>query len=303
MPNLESPRVPSNRRKWIRRLVWIAGGVVMLLVLIALSSRLTSKSVLQTIDMQRATGLSAVAGYAGVSPRAILLTEPTVTRSAAIQIVSEDFLSAQARLRDLVPRHDGIVELTEATGGAGVERSLTTTLRFPASRFEAALAELRGIGRVEKETQSGGESGEQISAVITDLLLARAKRERYERLARDYPGTLADRLAVEQEIAKITEQIEELEAKRKQLESGVRFARIQVQLNQAEGSKAVFSARAVWRTLLEAAQDGMRVMVNVATALASSVLRIGPTLLLSGVVLFAPGRWAWKRLKPRSDQK
>ena len=156
---------------------------------------------------------------------------------------------------------------------------------------------MRALGRVEQESQSG----EEISANYVDLL-ARLKnsRETEKRLAeilQQRTGKLSDVLSVEQEIARVRGEIEEMESQQKQMEHRVQFTSITLQLTEDfKASLGVPSSISLPR-LRNALADGFRAAAESFFGFIEFLLNIGPALLLWAFLLFWPARYAWRRVR------
>ncbi len=82
---------------------------------------------------------------------------PMIVRTAGVTLTTRDFDQARAGLDDILQRHRGYVGELNVDTPVGVGRTLTATLRVPADQLDATLDELRKLGRVEVESQSGQE--------------------------------------------------------------------------------------------------------------------------------------------------
>jgi hypothetical protein len=173
-------------------------------------------------------------------------------------------------------------------------RKFTATLRIPSPELEAALAELKQLGRVQQESQSGEDVTKQYTDLAARLKNSRITEQRLLDVLRDHTGKVKDILETEQEIERVRGEIEGMEADQRGLQKRIDFATIQ--LSVAEDYKASLQAPPTTGTRFHnAAVEGFRSVINGTIELMLWLLEAGPSLLLWAAILFFPARWAWKR--------
>lgn len=226
-------------------------------------------------------------------------TGPMIIRTAELEITTDAFEKARAGVDEILRRHNGHVGQLNVNTPAGEARSLTGTLRVPAGQLDAALADLKGLGRTEKESQSGEEVTQQYVDLEARLANAKHTEQRLSEMLRERTGKLSDVLAVEIQISRVRGEIEQMEAERKTMKNQVDFATITITLAEAykEELKAVPSSTGT--QFRNAAVDGYRTLVDGIIAVLLWLLSVGPTLLLWAAILFFPARMVWRRVKPR----
>lgn len=228
---------------------------------------------------------------------------PMIIRTAELQITTETFDKTRAAVEEILKRHQGYVgELTVSTP-TGSARSLTGTLRVPANQLEAALADLKGLGRTENESQGGQEVTAQYVDLEARLANSKHTEQRLTEMLRDRTGKLSDVLAVEMEISRVRGQIEQMEAERKTMKNQVDLATITITVNEAYKAELKAVPPSTGVQFRNAAVEGYRSLVDGIIAVLLWLLSAGPTLLLWAAILFFPAKMAWKRMKPRFAQK
>jgi hypothetical protein len=208
---------------------------------------------------------------------------PMIVRMAQLTVTVKDVDKSRSSLDDLVKRQGGYIGQLTARG-----RSVEATLRVPAGKLDALMAELKQFGRVESESQNGEEVTQQYTDLEARLSNARNSERRLSQLLSQRTGKLSDVLDVEKEIERVRGEIERMEAEQKGLTNRIDFATVSVKL--AEDSHA--SLR-----LQNAAVEGYRSLVESMEGAALFLLSNGPTLLFWSAVLFLPVRWLWRRSK------
>lgn len=223
--------------------------------------------------------------------------ETMIARMVELQITAAKFDGIRSLLDAILARHGGYAAELAASTHEGNARSIRASLRIPAQELAAALTELKSLGRVESETQAGEEVTQQHADLVARLKNSREEEQRLQAILTQRTGKISDVLEVEQEIARIRGEIEQIEAEQKSLEHRVTFATVNLQLNE-EYKAALDSAIPPTSTRLHnAAVTGYRDAVESVVSLLLFLAEAGPTLLLWFAVLFFPARWTWRRFR------
>jgi hypothetical protein len=226
-----------------------------------------------------------------------LRTMPMIARTVSLSIVAKEFDAARASLDAILARYNGYsAELNVATP-RGAARTIQASLRIPAPQMAAAVAELKALGRVENETQNGEEVTQQHADLLARLKNSHETEQRLQDVLRTRTGKVKDVLEVEQEIARVRGEIEQMEAEQQTLEHRVNFATIDLKLAEEYKAQLSSPAPSVGMQLRNATVNGFR---NASESLLGIVLFLAesaPTLLLWLVILLFPARLIWKRYK------
>jgi hypothetical protein len=219
---------------------------------------------------------------------------PLIARSASLSLIVKDFGPVEAGVKAIAEHHKGYIADLNTTNPQDAARKLTATLRIPSPQLEAALAELKQLGRVQQESQSGEDVTKQYTDLAARLKNSRITEQRLLDVLRDHTGKVKDILETEQEIERVRGEIEQMEADQRGLQKRIDFATIQ--LSVAEDYKASLQAPPTTGTRFHnAAVEGFRSVIDGSIELMLWLLEAGPSLLLWVAILFFPARWAWKR--------
>jgi hypothetical protein len=228
------PRAPRLGKRILRVLLWTLAGIVVFFVLLFLSSRTASDAVRESIEAERATGLSSTASFARARPSSFLpsVGDLQITRAASLLLKTRDFDSARARMEAIVRSNKGYFDELQVGVREGSGHTLTATLHVPVEQLDAALTQLKTLGHIEQESQASEESGSASDTLNARLAAARVTEDRLNRLVREHSGRLGEYLEVEKEIATVRGEIEDLEAQQKTRALRVRYGAVQVTLKQ-----------------------------------------------------------------------
>jgi hypothetical protein len=225
----------------------------------------------------------------------LTLAAPMIARTVSLSITAKDFDSSRASLDAIVARHNGYSASLSVSTPQNAARSLQASLRIPAPQLPVALAELKSLGRVELENQNGEEVTQQHADLVARLKNSRETEQRLQAILTQRTGKISDVLEVEQEIARVRGEIEQMEAEQKNLEHRVDFATLDLKLSEEYKAKLDSPAPAISTLIHNAAVSGYR---NVADTLLSIVLffaEYGPVLFFWLLLLSIPAGFVWRR--------
>ncbi len=225
---------------------------------------------------------------------------PLIVRTAQITLSTADVTRARATLENILKRCGGHIGELTVDSPVDSGRTLHATLRVPASQLDAALAEIRNLGRVESEQQGGEEVTQQVINLDARLANSRNTEQQLDDILRHRTGKITDVLEVEKEIDRVRGEIERMEAERKNLGDRIDFATLQVWINEGYKAHLDQSAPSTLAGLRNAAIEGYRNAADSLTSIALFLLSYAPVVILWGLVVFFPARHAWRRLRSRS---
>jgi hypothetical protein len=222
---------------------------------------------------------------------------PMIARTVSLTITVKDFAAARASLDSILARHHGYSAQLTVSTPENSSRSFQASLRIPAPELAATLAELRVLGRVQNESQSGEEVTQQHTDLLARLKNSRETEARLQAILQQRTGKVEEVLQVEEEIERVRGEIESMEADQKTLEHRVDFASVDLQLNEefkAQFNSPDTSASTRIHNAFVAGLD------NAAATLLGFVLffeEYGPVLLIWLVILGLPSFFVWRRYR------
>lgn len=123
---------------------------------------------------------------------------------------------------------DGVMDVPRLLGGHVISRDdLRIAFRVPRARFDEALKKLEGIGDVIHRDIHAEDVSDQYRDLEVRLKNARAMRDRLEQLL-SRANTVEDSLKIENQLSRITEEIERLSGALALLGHRVEFSKITV---------------------------------------------------------------------------
>jgi anti-sigma factor RsiW len=221
---------------------------------------------------------------------------PMIARSASLVIRVKDVEASRSSLDSILARHHGYPAQLNVNSPEYGPRGFQASLRIPEAELLSAVGEIKGLGRLENESQSGEDVTRQHTDVAARLKTARETEERFRAILQQRTGKISDVLEVERSIARVRGEIESMEAEQKALEHRVDFASVEIQLSE-EYKAQLSSPDSVSVRINNAFVAGYH---NATETLLGFVLffeEYGPSLVIWLVVLALPILLVWRRYK------
>jgi chromosome segregation ATPase len=155
-----------------------------------------------------------------------------IARTVALTIQVKDLPASRAVLDSILARYHGYAAQLTLNTAENTARAFQGSLRIPANQLASAIAELRSLGKVETESQSGEEVTQQHADLAARLRNSRETEQRLRALLAERTGRIEDVLQVEEEMARVRGEIEQMTAEQEALEHRVDFATIDLQLTE-----------------------------------------------------------------------
>jgi len=228
---------------------------------------------------------------------------PMIARTAGLTLVAKDFDRTRASVEEILKRHNGYMGELSVSAPAETGRTLTATLRIPAPQLDAALAELKQLGRVENEAQGGEEVTQQYVDLAARLANAQHTEQRLTQILNSRTGKLQDVLKVELEIDRVRGEIEQMVAEKKELTKRVAFATLNATVKEEYQARLQGAPPSTGSRFRNAAVDGYNTVVEGFIDLGLFLLSSGPSLLIWAAILFFPARWLWRKVRAELKKK
>jgi Domain of unknown function (DUF4349) len=288
----------------------------------------------QEMSAERATGLSASAGYSSpaegvvggvpggsaakeeVSQQAASMSgvpappPPTpgsapddrkTIRTGAMDLIVKNPRDTSKKIRQLAEQFGGFLVASDVEGGDEAS-SASLTVRVPAARFEDACTEIRKLGlQVESEKLEAEDVTRQYVDQAARLRNLHAQETQYLGILR-LAKTVQDTLDVSDKLNEVRGEIEQQQAEFDALSKQVETVALTISL-RAEADTKVFGLN--WRPLYQlklAARQGLESIGDYAAAMAAFLFYIPTVLLWLATILICAAvgwrilRWAGKAL-------
>jgi len=220
---------------------------------------------------------------------------PLVVRTAQLALISNNFGQIRSAVEQITKAHQGYIGQLQLNTPAGESRSLSASLRIPAAQLDSALAELKHLGRVINESQSGDDVTQRYVDLDARLTNLRTTEQRLQQMLKERTGRLSDILEVEQAVDKTRGEIDIAVAEQKSLSNQIAFARLQLNVSEQYRARLEGNDTSTVTRLWNAAVQGYRTACDSVIGTLAFLLAVGPTLLMVAVVGFFPALWIWRK--------
>src|SRR5258708_15312459 len=288
----------SPRRSFAKRLLIAAAALAAFTIATIIGSRLAVESLFKGIASSRSSGLSAISWDVGSF--AMLqkgVAEPWIARSADLRARSSAFDRSLASLHEIVSTHHGYLEDLRTESRSGYGRALAATVSVPSSDFDATLADLKTLGRVEGISEAGEDFAVKLATAARRLAAAQTGLSRLQKLQRERKGELRDAAALEKDIAQANEAVDEAERQNQGLISTVAQAHIRVTLMEASRAPLQANLAGLFLQLRNSLVEGVGSIFSSAALVLGVLFELGLPLLFWAALLFVPTRFAWRRFR------
>jgi hypothetical protein len=226
-----------------------------------------------------------------------VMSTPMIARTVSLSIVVKDFAASRSSLDSMLARHHGYSAQLTVSTPEDAPRGLQASLRIPEPELSQAVAELKTLGRVENESQSGEEVTQQHTDLVARLKNARETEQRLRTILEQRTGNVIEVLQVEEGIARVRGDIERMEAEQKSLEHRVDFATVELQLREEYKAQLNPPAASVSTRIHNAFVAGYRNASETVLGIVLFFAEYGPALLIWLIILMVPVIFAWRRYR------
>src|SRR6267143_472365 len=150
----------SPRRSLPKRIFLILGGLFVFTLVFVIAVRIAVLGIFRGIEQSKVTGLAAIYPFASYSSASDLTSwgSTQISRSAALQMRTNLFDHSVEALHRTVSAHHGYLDDLRTESRSGFGRALSANISVPSADFDAALSDLKILGRIEEISEAGEDS-------------------------------------------------------------------------------------------------------------------------------------------------
>jgi Domain of unknown function (DUF4349) len=295
-----------NRLFIVKRLLIAAAALAAFTMATIIGSRLAVESLFKGVASSRSSTLSAISwdvgsmwstGAIGAAMLQKGVAEPWIARSADLRARSSAFDRSLVSLHQIVSVHHGYLEDLRTESRSGYGRALAATVSVPSNDFDATLAELKTLGRVEGISEAGEDFAVKLATTARRLAAAQTNLSRLQKLQRERKGELPDAVALEKDIAQANEAVDEAERQNQGLVSTVAQAHIRLTLMEDYRAPLQANLEGFFLQLRNSFVEGVGAIFSSAALVLGVLFEFGLPLLFWLALLFFPIRLAWRRFR------
>lgn len=156
-----------------------------------------------------------------------------VVRKGEISLEVEQIEKAVDRIRELVQRQGGSVSHFSINDNREGLKSGSIVFRVPTEQSDALFVEIKKLGRVVSEKNTLEDLGEEIAGLDAKVENSRVLEQRFLDLLKTRTHSIQDVLEVERELARVREEVEQLERRKRHLQNACALSTIEAKINSA----------------------------------------------------------------------
>lgn len=221
--------------------------------------------------------------------------------TSQVDLVAEDLTKAERELTRLVKAHGGFIAGMEVSGTPRAPRSGQWTVRVPVARFEAFMEAVERLGELQKIHTDSQDVTEEYTDLGARLANKRVEERRLLRHLTQSTGKLQEILAVEKELSRVREEVEQIEGRLRLLTNQTELTTVTVSLNEVREYRPP-QLPGFGQQVARTFTDSASALRDFLKAFALMVVAAIPWLL-SLALACGVGVMAWRRLSEVKSEK
>ncbi len=202
--------------------------------------------------------------------------------TAILEVNTTDFKSAVVRLTQSVKANNGYVAETNVSGAAEELKTGVWKLRIPASRYDAFLAAVGNVGEVASSCSTSEDVSEEFYDIQARLKNKRVEEARLIRHLEASTGELAEILAVEREISRVREEVEQMEGRMRFLSHQSDLTTVTINLHELASLKRKTDAPTFGTQITRALVDSLGGLGSFTKSVVLALACLLPWLVILG---------------------
>jgi hypothetical protein len=220
-----------------------------------------------------------------------------IVRAVTLSLSTDKFDDMRAAIDRVAAAHQGRIASLSASGEPPTHRSLNATVLVPVAEADAAVSGLRALGTVVQESQSSEDVTDSHRDLAIRLANAKVEEGRLGELLARGTDKLSDVLAVEQAQSRVRGEVEQMTAEEQAMAGRAALSTITVQVEERYRAEITIEPTTLSARFRNALVDGLRGALDSITDISLAFVGAAPAVGLWGLLLFWPGRWAWRRIQ------
>lgn len=225
--------------------------------------------------------------------------ERKIIRNGEITIETDTPNEGQRKIAAIADKHGGFVVISESRQNEARSQTVASTVvnvvvRVPAQKFEAAMAEIEGVGgRILHRKESGQDVTEEYIDLEARIRTKRALEAQFLEIMKQ-ARKVSDALEVQTQLASVRTEIEQLEGRRRFLENQSALSTINITLHTPTPVVAA-ATRGFFYDLKTAFGDG----ADAGTEIVLGIIRFVIVMIPVTLFILAPAWFVFKWLRKR----
>lgn len=247
------------------------------------------------------TAGSTPAGEGGDAPAPAPI-QRQIIRSGEVRLRVQSLDSAERRLAQIVAANGGYTANSSRTREIGNTLSGTTELRFPSSKFDQVLSNVRALGEVLGESITSADVTQEYIDLNARLKTQQELEARLLKLLNERTGKLTDIIEIEEKLAAVRNEIEGVQGRLRYLQNQVSLSTLSVTMVEP-GAAGTSDTETFGGKIEEAFEQGIDALIDTLGAFIIVVLALLPLIAIAIILYYFLLRPWLRRRKERRAAK
>jgi hypothetical protein len=235
-----------------------------------------------------------------VSPSPTSTIDRKIVKSADVTMEVDSPLDSQRKVSSIAGSRGGFVLTSESKRRESSDPNrqdldISLVIRVPSAQFEAALAEIRGIGiRILQNKEAGQDVTEEFIDLEARINTQKGLESQFLQIMKQ-ANKVADALEVQRQIAEVRNEIERLEGRRRFLDNNSSLSTITVNLQSPR--VIIVSTSGFGQTIKDSFADSMAVASSIVLFIIRATIVLLPILVMLVLPAALVARYFWHRAR------
>ena len=202
--------------------------------------------------------------------------------TARLNLIVEEFNGVPEMVEKLASSHSGFIADSTLEGSSGSPRSGTWTIRVPVRQYGTFLDAAKALGEFQSLTTESQEVTAEYYDVKARIANKQLQEKRLLELLEKGTGKLEDILAVEEQLARVREEIERMQGRMRVLKDLTAFSTITLSVNEIKGYQPP-EAPTFGNRIARAWSGSLDALLNAGQNLVIGIVAVGPWLVILSI--------------------
>jgi hypothetical protein len=232
------------------------------------------------------TATSSGATASGLSDNAAL-SDRKVIFTASLEIETTDYAKSITVLEKMIADYEGYIQSSHVETGTSYWSSIqlrtaTYTIRIPADKLDAFVAQSGDIGNIIVDDSSGEDVTDKFYDTKAHLEALTTQEDRLLELLKDAKN-LTDILALEDRLASVRYEIEILTGTLNELTSLIELSTVTIEISEVES--ITVTPNGFWEQIQTTFDESIKALISTLRVISLILVAIAPFILVFGLIL------------------
>jgi len=211
------------------------------------------------------------------------VTKRMIIKTGTMGIEVEKYDDAAAKVNEMVKKHGGYVSNTTSSQNSSGKKQGTLTLKVPADKYEALVAETTTLGKVMNQNINASDVTEQYVDLEARLKTQKELEQRLIKLLAEKTARLTDVVEVEQKLASVRQVIESIDGKMRYMRNQSEMSTLTLSLYEP-AILTTSSGGGFFYELGQSVKKGLRGFTDILAGMITIFIALLPVIILAVII-------------------